>query len=457
MSVKNSAGTLTTSAGLGTQAGFLFTDRRDVYLRPNLTKELWTTITPFVTTVSSRGVTKVNDPDFKTFEHRSGWIKQEFVINDGTLTVNYDTFIPGDLATAAAIDGIVGLNSSADSSYANLIVEVYDTTRTTYKGLSLIMSVSSGAVSFKSLGNPRSATNAHAAFANNDVCIVVGNAFGEGTEAPDAFADDLEAVYNSCQIFKTPIEITGTLLEMTKLRGYSNELMRLRAEKLKEHKMQKERAFLFGTRSHGTGMTDLAGDNATFADSFSGGVTDADGNLVRTTMGIIPTIYRYGTTTGDQQNIFSIVSTEYDYSQFVDAAEKIFQYVPASGSKKAFCGMKAMSFWSKLSNDSGFAARSGWNIQLSDWQTNKLGFNIKYLETPHGILELAYAPALRGQYNGYMVVVDDANVGIAQFRPQMFQANIKTDNGYDGVKDQYMSDEGLILNLIESASLFIIS
>ena len=36
----------------------------------------------------------------------------------------------------------------------------------------------------------------------------------------------------------------------------------------------------------------------------------------------------------------------------------------------------------------------------------------------------------------------------------MYQANIKTDNAFDGVKDQYMSDEGLGIQLIEIHSLF---
>ena len=36
----------------------------------------------------------------------------------------------------------------------------------------------------------------------------------------------------------------------------------------------------------------------------------------------------------------------------------------------------------------------------------------------------------------------------------MYQANIKSDNAFDGVKDQYMSDEGLGIQLIESHSLF---
>ena len=56
-----------------------------------------------------------------------------------------------------------------------------------------------------------------------------------------------------------------------------------------------------------------------------------------------------------------------------------------------------------------------------------------------------------------MVVVSDENLFHAQYRPSMYQANIKQDNAFDGVKDQYMSDEGLGIQLIESHSLFKVS
>jgi len=68
-----------------------------------------------------------------------------------------------------------------------------------------------GEISLLSLGNPRSATNEAQAIANGDKLVVIGNAHGEGTTAPEAYSDELEVVYNSCQIFKTSAEVTGTL------------------------------------------------------------------------------------------------------------------------------------------------------------------------------------------------------------------------------------------------------
>jgi hypothetical protein len=72
-------------------------------------------------------------------------------------------------------------------------------------------------------------------------------------------------------------------------------------------------------------------------------------------------------------------------------------------------------------------------------------------------LQLIPTPVLRDAYNKHMLVVSDENLFHAQYRAPKFQANIKTDDGYDGVKDQYMSDEGIGVTLIESHKLFKIS
>ena len=107
--------------------------------------------------------------------------------------------------------------------------------------------------------------------------------------------------------------------------------------------MQKEKAFLFGSSAVGT---NLDVDNAdTFTDSHR---TDAGGKKVRTTMGLVTAIEKYGKSSGDDQNIFTVSAASYKYANFVDDMEKVFQYVPEAGVKLAFCGAGAMSYWSKM-------------------------------------------------------------------------------------------------------------
>ena len=423
----------------GGASSVLYTDRRDFYVDPQVTKELWTDVAPFTTLISNRETRDVPDPIFKMFEHRNPWVKQEFSINKGTpgTLPNNDTGL-----ASLPVDGIVGL-SSADSSWVGLEVEIWNSGKTTKKSIALVSAVATnGEITLKHL---KAGTQA---LADNDVCIVIGNARGEGSSSPDAWSDELSTVWNSTQIFKTPLQVTGTL-EAAVLRGESSELARLRKMKGQEHKMQKEKAFLFGRRMGGTG---LSGTADSFADS---GRTDVDGNLVRSTFGLIPAIEEYGYSSGDDQNIFTCDSS-YAYANFVDDMEKVFHYVPEAGVKRTFVGAGALGYWSKMdtSTSGTIGKNSGWTVNLGDMKRDALGFNYRVLETPHGMLQLIPTPALRGPYNKYMVVVSDENLFHAQYRPMVYQANIKTDNAFDGVKDQFMSDEGLGVQLIESHKLF---
>ena len=434
----------------GGSAGVLYTDRRDFYVSPQVVKELWTDVSPFTTVISNREQRKVPDPIFKMFEHRNPWVKQKCLVN-GTPTLD-----DNDTGDTVAVDGIVGLVDGPDDSWVGLVFEFWNTAETSKSGVAVVTAVSGSNLTMKSLSG--------AAFSpgNNAPMYVIGNAQGEGMTAPEAWSDELQVVYNSSQIFKTPLQITGTLLAAS-LRGESSELARLRGQKSQEHKMQKEKAFLFGQRDSGTGLGESAygaGNKAsnvdeTFADD---GRTDASGNVIRSTYGIVSALDKYGETGDyDYQNVFSITEASYSFNDFVDDMEKVFQYVPEAGVKRAFCGAGALGYWSKIAGNSGIAGGSGWTVNMSDMKRDSLGFNYKILETPHGILQLIPTPALRGPYNKYMLAVSEENLFHAQYRSPMYQTNIKTDNAFDGVKDQYFSDEGVGISLIESHHLFKIS
>lgn len=428
-------------------SGVLYTDRRDFYIDPQVVKELWTDVAPFTTVLSNKETRQTNDPVFKMFEHRNPWVKQQFAFNATIAIGDPDT---GATSAVIDVDGIVGLEANATAAWQGLIVEAWDATEATRKAVLLIIAADGGGdVTCKALW-----TSDDGAYTtvDGDICHVIGNAQGEGEESPEAWADELQVVWNSCQIFKTPLEITGTLLQAS-LRGESSELARLRLQKNQEHKMQKEKAFLYGVRGDAAsqGGTNLDHDNADTFDDF--GRTGSGGGKVRTTYGIIAALNEYGDSSGDDQSVFTIDSS-YKYGDFVDDMEKVFQYVPTNGVKRAFCGAGALGYWSKMAGSEGFAGGSGWTVNLSDMKRDTLGFNYKILETPHGILQLIPTPALRGPNNKYMLTISEENLFHAQYRSPMYQTNIKTNNAYDGVKDQYFSDEGIGITLIESHNLF---
>tara|TARA_R110002074_G_scaffold24853_3_gene73989 strand:+ start:7088 stop:8419 length:1332 start_codon:yes stop_codon:yes gene_type:complete len=425
-------------------SGVLYTDRRDFYIKPNVVKELWTDVTPFTTVIANQNtITGMSDPTFKMFEHRNPWVNQ--TITCGTAEANVAVSAESGFLEYSASSNVGG----AGAHWEGLEVDIATSGDVLGQG---VISVWTADANDDGTANDArikiKVLNSYDAggidFADGSVLTVIGNAHGEGTGAPEAWSDDLSVVYNSTQIFKTPLEITGTLLEAS-LRGESKELARLRTMKSQEHKIQKERAFLFGANPKG------------ISDGFSDieALSDKNGKALRSTMGIVSALKKYGTSTDvDAQNVFA--STEIDtYGEFVDAMEKIFQYVPTAGVKKAFVGPGALGYFSKQGGNAGsFAGDSGWTVNLGDMKRDSLGFNYRMLETPHGMLQLIPTPALRYNYNKHMLIVDEENLFHAQYRAPKFEASIQA-NDYDGVKDQYMSDEGIGISLLESHSLMV--
>lgn len=428
-------------------SGVLYTDRRDFYMRPNVVKELWTDVTPFTTVVANQQtISGLKDPQFKMFEHRNPWQKQEAqaaAAANGQVIAkdNAEDDIELKANSLVGLEGEGG-NTSYDS-HIGLQIEIWDSAKATKRGVCLITGKGANKWVVKNMGDEDITVS------EDDYLVVIGNAYGEGTTAGTAWSDELQVVYNQCQIFKTPLQITGTLLEAS-LRGESSELARLRDQKSQEHKIQKERAFLFGRSP--INISGGFNDGSTASTDYH--LSDANGNRVRSTMGVIPAIEKHGYASGADQNKFTISEASYSYGNFVDDMEKVFQYVPESGMKRAFCGMGAMSYWSKMTGASGFAGNSGWTVNLGDMERDALGFNYRVLESPHGAIQLIPTPVLRDAYSKTMLVVSDENLFHAQYRAPKFQANILTDDAYDGVKDQYMSDEGIGVTLIESHKLF---
>ncbi len=436
-------------------SGVLYTDRRDFYIKPNIVKELWTDVAPFLTVVANQGtISGMADPTFKMFEHKNPWQKQCFSINDElTVDGNGDPVTGEDHVLEAgnsgsaeyfAIDGVKGI--VAGKNLIGLQIEIWNEAETAKSGVALITDYNGSGVQLKNLHNGA------ITIADNDKCYIVGSAMAEGSLSPEAWADDLSVVYNSTQIFKTPVQITGTLLQAS-LRGESKELARLRDQKSSEHKIQKERAFLFGSNPKG-----ISGDFGNIE-----AIVDANGMAIRSTMGIVPALQQHGNDgTGSggkdpyEQNVFGSDDLA-DYDAFVDMMEKVFQYVPTAGMKRAFVGAGALGYFSKQgagSNSAGWAKEGGWGVDLSDMKRDTLGFNYRTLETPHGVLQLIPTPALRGPYNKHMLVVSDENLFHAQYREPKFEASIQP-NDADFVKDQYFSDEGIGVSQIESHALMV--
>lgn len=447
----------------GSTLGTLFKERRDFYIAPNVVSELWQDVTPFTTLLSRLGSVAINDPVFKQFEYRNAWLDQTITLHGtnvdsgggpadipahgDSLTVNCSAVSNGvggqyggikvigsvtPLFDDAAIGLVLQLKTSTDVLVNFLITAVPSTTSLTLKRVGHVGTV------VASDGLPILT-----------VLSVIGTNFDEGTFSPKASSDDISVVFGRTQIMKTAVEVTGTLYH-TSLRGYSNELERLRVEKLKEHKIQKERTFLLGIDNGGTGQL-----GETLEDSKS-----------RYTMGLIPAILKYGVAY-DSANPMSkkysrftftggTTSAATKYSDFVTMMENMFAFIPSSASSRMLmCGSGVLNYFNQVDNNSVFFGKAYGNggINLGESVKSEYGFNVRKLETPFGDINLVLAPVLRGDWRNYGVIIDTEHVKNYVFRPTVYQTDIKKDDGYDGVKDQIMSDEGVGLTMIEKHSL----
>lgn len=343
-----------------------------------------------------------------------------------------------------------------------MVFEVWDTTKSTKRGVGLITANSAGTFTFKSLKN-----STITGMVGTDVLVAIGTAYGEGSEAGEAWADDLRIVYGSTGIHRTPVEVTGTLFQAS-LRGANKELSRLRMQKLYNHKILENKRLLRSANLIGTnlGHSDSGfGSSETFSDATRSGAangTQSSGGRVRTPYGLIPMIEDYGNSTesSDVQNIFDRRGGLH-WNQFVDDCEKLFQYVNYDGMRDFFCGPKAMGFWSKLdtSATAGSRLRLGFEIKISDFKNSRpdgQGYNFKYIETPFGIARLILDPSLKFEYSNYMLSPSWNNLYYAVYRPFVWKTAIKDDkfNGYDGIKDEYFNDTGVGATLIKSHALY---
>lgn len=113
-----------------------------------------------------------------------------------------------------------------------------------------------------------------------DTFKIIGNINPEGGEMPDAIALNPTEVWNSCQIFRTPLSITRTARK-TRLRT-GDQYQKAKSEALEMHSWEMELCFLWGIR------TLNVGDN---------------GNPERTTMGVINFIRQYAAANCDDYSL----------------------------------------------------------------------------------------------------------------------------------------------------------
>lgn len=410
-------------------SGILYGTRRKFNLGDKVA-ELTPSETPFLTMLSKLRKVKVNDADYNYLEHRAHWLDN----------VKYQIQTAGGF-TASKMGATVTLyvantNSPMTTIKSGHILQVLDADSTAGLYANVLVTSVSSATSASGVKVTAKLITDSPGFnsASSDYVQRIGSAFEENAAKANGYTDNLETHWASTQIFKTLYGISRTLRK-TKLVG-GNEYQRIRADKLREHKIDIERALIFGERNSSVSGNPFAAPG--------GGVQLGTNNVLRTTHGIISAI-AYGASANGVGGTreFNITKSSYSYSDFIDDMEEVFEY--GNPKKVAMCGMGVISFFNKMA-----LAESQMTISSKD---TKWGLKIMTIQAPAGELSLVWHPLLRGQYKDYMIIVDISNAELAVFDDTTLETNVQTP-GTDGVEEQYLSDLGLVYKLPETGAIF---
>jgi hypothetical protein len=435
----------------GGVASKLWLDRRDFYPDPNEVAELYSDITPFSTVMYQLETKSTKDPLYKIFEHESRFIKRQFVTSTGSETLNSS----GAESNALTLSGTpVGLAATIDDSYEGLVCEVWDTTETTLKGQVMVTdAASSSTFKVKEMGGASSITTAA-----GDIFKVIYRARGEGSVAHEGSNDEIRTVWNSIGFFSDSCSVTKDMDVEAYLRGESNEMARLREEMLKNYKVFKEEAFLKSVSTVRTNLT--SADTSYFTEANLRTLSDSEGTsgVVRTTYGFIPILTNLGTVYVDNDstpdaNVFNVSGSAFDFTYLTNSTEIIFDKRD-SMEAFGFCGRPVMSIITV--NAANSDKKFGWlgKVELGDQTWNKLGFFVRELQTPHGVIYLTPTKSLRDQYKKTMIIPNLDHIGIMERRADEYRNDVKKDNDYEGVKDVIKGQQGLWMRLLKTHHMF---
>ena len=242
--------------------------------------------------------------------------------------------------------------------------------------------------------------------ADNAVLVIAGHADQEGGTSPTAISFDPTTDFNFTRIFKTAIQVSGTL-QNTYLRTGDKEQEQL-TKALKLHMGDIERAMFFGKRHEANGST----ANPT---RFTGGLLTQITNVTD------------GASFGASANTI----TEKEFDRLL--IETIFAF--GSSEKVAFCGSRVISNLMEI-------GKNRWQPTQID---NAYGVSLTRYTTYAGDLLVYMHPMFRQTgMDQEMIILDMSELKFRylQGRDTQLIRDIQAPD-FDGVKHMYMTECGL--------------
>ena len=407
---------------------------------------------PFFVYLSKVAKQPTSDPVFRFLEDRTkvSWTDRSFLLKGAhsipvagsTLSYTVDT------SSGASVDWLVkGMVFAVDYKETNapetMIVRVE--TAPTDVG---------NATTFT--GKTISAVDGAEAPADNTACQVIGTSFEEGSGSPDVWNEELDHDYGYTQIFKTACEMTNTA-RATIYRGYADEWSRIWNLKLREHKVDIERAMLFGQRASQSNI------------NYTEGVV---GHMIKNSTAVVDdSALSY---TAGNSYLRSVAQSELTYDRLLTDFETVFD--PARGgssNKLGLAGFQVITFFNKLAGfskinaqigqiEAGTASNAyGGNPFQLDMQNIKgsFGHNLMKIDTVYGSLSMVKEPLFRGMATGYLAMIDLDHiayrplVGNGLNRDTQIITNVQQADE-DLRKDMILTEAGLEVTLSEAHMLY---
>tara|TARA_R100000700_G_scaffold10949_1_gene15994 strand:- start:5603 stop:6979 length:1377 start_codon:yes stop_codon:yes gene_type:complete len=453
MAISYNSGTLkssditasTTSAGVG-QAP----DRRRLYNFGDRVAELAPEESPFFVYLSKVAKAPTDDPVFRYLENRNkiNWTDRSFLL---AAAVNSGSAVSAGTSYSFTVDTSGG--ASVDWLLKGMVFVVNTVDGTAGIGHTIVRVDSavtdlgsSSSFTGKIIDVSNSNVSGYNVLADNDSCQVIGTSFEEGSGSPDVFSTELEDSYGYTQIFKTAAEMTNTAYA-TRYRGYADEWSRIWADKLREHKVDIERAMLFGQKAR------------------VGGIQYTEGIVGHIVKNVNPSSSdgAFSYTSGSAY-YRTAAQSEFTYDRLLSDLEVIFD--PARGGssdKLVLCSLPVITFFNKLGDGAFVDASMGhsnapYRVNF-DSREGAFGHSIMVIDTIHGRLNLVKEPLFRGIASGFMLMADMSQVAYRPLvgnginRDTQVMTNVQSADE-DLRKDMILTEAGLEITLSESHALY---
>lgn len=434
----------------GSDAG-LSQDQRRKYNFSDRIAELAPEESPFFVYLSKTAKLPTDDSLFRYLEDRTkiNYTSREFFIDGNvnssaavTAGTDYSFTVEAVEASTTAAGNVGWLvkgmviairtlgNATGAAGYGNVIVRVesaptQNAADSTFTGK--VISVSSTASDMNKLLDAQR-------------CQVIGSAYAEGSGSPDVFSDSLDDGFGYTQIFKTAAEVTNTAYA-TQLRGHSNEFDRVLAQKLREHKVDIERAMLFNQKARIDGV------------QYSEGLI---GHIIKnSTVVSDDTALSYSS---GKAYFRTMQESELTYDRLLSDFEVVFD--PARGGSNerlALASLPVMSYFNKMgavSFSENSTNGSQYRINM-DELSGEFGHKLMQLNTIHGTVYMVKEPLFRGHSSGMMAMADMSKlyyrplIGNGKNRDTQVETNVQAADE-DLRKDMILTEAGLEVCLPES-------